>query len=288
MQTTLAGAEAEVQRRRELADFLRTRRTRLLPAQVGLPEGSRRRTPGLRREEVAQLAAIGATWYTRLEQEWDIRVSPTALEGIAHALRLSPEERRHLFLLADQPLPPAPPPLDEVVSAAIQYLLDSLSATPAQVLGRRYDLLAANAVARQVFALSGLPPHPRNFVWALFTDAAQRRSYPLWEAVAQQVLAQFRADSARYPGDPWFTELIGDLHRASPEFRAWWPRHDVRGFLDGRKEILHPEVGPLVFQHTTLGIPANPDFKLMLYVPLPEADTAAKIRRLCDAATLPG
>lgn len=248
-----------------------------------MPTGARRRTPGLRREEVAQLAEIGATWYTRLEQERDIRVSPAALEGIAHALRLSPDERRHLFLLADQPLPPAPPPLDEAVSPAIQYLLDGLGAMPARVLGRRWDILAHNAAARCVFHHVGLPPHPRNFVWSLFTDALWREPYVHWEAVAQQVLAQFRADSARYPGDPWFTELIDDLHRASAEFRAWWPRHDVRGFLDGRKEFMHPAVGSLVFQHTTLGIPANPDFKLMLYVPL-EADTTAKMRRLCAGA----
>lgn len=274
----------DLQRRRDLADFLRTRRARLTPAQVGVPAGSRRRTPGLRREEVAQLAEIGATWYTRLEQEWDIRVSPAALEGIARALRLSPEERRHLFLLADQPLPPTPQPLDEVVSPAIHYLLDSLDTIPAQVLGRRWDLLASNEAARRVFAHPGLPPHPRNFVWSLFTDATRREPFVHWEAIAQQVLAQFRASSARYPGDPWFAELIDDLHRASPEFRAWWPRHDVRGFLDGRKEILHPALGTLVFQHTTLAIPANPDFRLMLYVPLAEADTATKVRTLCAGA----
>lgn len=281
---TLIEIEGGLQRRRELADFLRIRRTRLTPAHVGLPAGARRRTPGLRREEVAQLAEIGVTWYTRLEQEWDIRVSPAALEGIAHALRLAPEERRHLFLLADQPLPPAAPPLEETVSPEIHYLLDSLGTMPAQVLGRRYDCLAYNAVAGRVFDHTAPPPHPRNLVWSLFTDPARRAFHVDWESVAQKVLAEFRADSARYPGDPWFTELIADLHRASPEFRAWWPRHDVRGVLDGRKEILHPVVGSLVFQHTTLSIPANPDCKLMLYVPLPEADTAAKVQRLCAGA----
>ena len=281
----LANTDNEAQRRRELADFLRTRRAKLSPAEVGLPAGTRRRTPGLRREEVAQLAAIGATWYTRLEQEWDIRVSPAALEGIARALRLTSEERQHLFLLADQPLPPHPPPLDEVVSPAIQRLIDSLDTMPARVLGRRWDWVATNAAAQRVFAYPELPRYPRNFVWFLFTDPAQRTAYTHWETLAQQVMAQFRADSARYPGDPGFTELIADLHRVSPEFRAWWSRHDVRGPLDGPKEIFHPVVGRLVFQHTTLQVPANPDLKLMIYVPLPEADTAAKLQQLLADTT---
>jgi len=269
-----------IQRRRELADFLRTRRAKLSPAEVGLPAGMRRRTPGLRREEVAQLAAIGTTWYTRLEQEWDIRVSPVALDGIAGALRLTSEERRHLFLLANQPLPPHPPPLDEAVSPAIQRFIDGLNAMPAHVFGRRWDCVATNEAARRVFVYPELPPYPHNFVWFLFMDPAQRTAHARWEALAQQVLAQFRADSARYPGDPWFTELIEDLRRVSPEFRAWWSRHDVRGFLDGPKEVFHPIVGRLVFQHTTLQVPTNPDLKLMIYVPLPEADTPAKLQHL--------
>lgn len=269
----------DTQRRRELADFLHTRRTKLTPSEVGLPAGARRRTPGLRREEVAQLAGIGTTWYARLEQEWDIRVSPTALTGIARALRLTPEERRHLFILADQPLPPHPPPLDEHVSPELQRFLDSINPNPAHVFGRRWDRLTTNVTARRIFAYPELPPYPNNFVWQLFTDPSRREPFPYWEAMAQQVLAQFRADSARYPGDPWFTELIEDLRRTSPEFRQWWSRHDVRGFLDGPKEIFHPVIGRLVFQHTTLQVPTHPDFKLMVYVPLPEADTAAKIQQ---------
>ncbi len=281
----LADIGSDTQRRRELADFLRTRRAKIAPTEVGLPTGTRRRTPGLRREEVAQLAAIGTTWYTRLEQEWDIRVSPVALEGIARALQLTPAERRHLFLLADQALPPHPPPLDEVVSPAIQRFIDSLSAMPAHVLGRRWDRVATNEAARRVFTYPELPPYPRNFIWSLFMAPAQRTKYARWEAVAPQMLAQFRADSARYPGDPWFTELIEDLRRVSPEFRAWWSRHDVRGPLDGPKEIFHPVVGRLVFQHTSLQVPTNPDLKLMIYVPLPEADTPAKLQQLLSDAT---
>lgn len=273
--------DSGTQRRHELADFLNTRRAKLTPAEVGLPAGIRRRTPGLRREEVAQLAGIGATWYARLEQEWDIRVSPTALTGIARALRLTPDEQRHLFILADQPLPPHPPPLDEQVSPELQRFLDGVNPNPAQIFGRRWDRLATNATARHVFVYPKLPPYPRNFVWQLFTTPSVHELFEDWEAKAQQVLAQFRADSARYPGDPWFTELIEDLRRTSPKFRLWWSQHDVRGFLpDGPKAIFHPIVGRLMFQHTTLQVPTHPDFKLMVYVPLPEADTAAKVQRL--------
>ncbi len=269
------------ERRRELADFLRTRRGRLAPERVGLPRGARRRTPGLRREEVAQLADVGTTWYTWLEQERAIRVSAQVLDSIARALQLDGAERRHLFLLADQPLPPLPPPFEERVSPALQRLLDAQGRNPAYVVGRRWDRIAWNGAARAVFDdFPTLPPRERNTVWRLFTDPTKRRFHVDWVGTAQHVLAQFRADSARHVGDPWFTELIDDLHRASPEFRAWWPRHDVWGNPDGRKELEHPCSGRLVLEHTTLQVPDAPDLKVIMYTPLPEADTAVKLAGL--------
>lgn len=272
---------SEVQRRADLAGFLRTRRASLAPAAVGLPAGTRRRTPGLRREEVAQLANVGAAWYTAIEQGRDIHPSAGVLESLADALRLTPDERRHLFLLADQPLTTQPSPDQETVSPALRRLLDDLEPDPAAVLGRCWDYLYWNRAAAAVFTLDDAPPpYPRNFVWRLFVDPRARR--PGWEDVARTVLAQFRAGSALYPGDPRFAALIGDLERASPEFRAWWPRHDVHGSLDCRKEIVHPVAGHLVLDRTTLQMPTAPDLTIMVYTPV-EPETACKLRRLMDA-----
>lgn len=270
------------QRRQDLADFLRTRRTRLSPEQVGLIRGGRRRTPGLRREEVAQLANVGVSWYTLLEQGRDIRPSREVLNSIANALQLTSDERQHLFLLADQQYLVDTEPSDEEVSPALHRVLDVLNPVPAYILGRRWNYLAWNDAADQVLELSkSLPPYQHNAVWRIFADSASHRVYnPMWEQVAQKVLAEFRADSARFAHEEWFKRLIADLQRVSPEFREWWPRHDVRGRADARKDIEHPQVGWLRFEHTTLQVPAMPELKLMIYTPLPETDTLEKLQQL--------
>lgn len=209
-------------RREELADFIRVRRERLSPAQVGLPNSGRyRRTPGLRREEVAELANVSVTWYTWLEQARNIRVSVQILENIATALQLNPDERVHLFLLAQQPLPPIPPPLKDLVSPAVQHILDSLGAIPAYVTGRRLDILAWNQAACAVFGnFSTMPYRQRNLVWFAFTDPAARHLFVDWEDFARSVLAEFRADCGRYVGEePKYVSFIEDLQTVSLEFQ---------------------------------------------------------------------
>ena len=256
----------EGERRKALADFLRSRRARLSPADVGLPAGARRRTPGLRREEVAQLAHISASWYTALEQGRDVRPSEQVLDSLAEALRLSPAEKRHLFLLAlphADLRPEAPPP--EEISAELKAAIHALNPHPAYVMGRRWDLLEWNRAAEIVFSFSSIaPPHHRNLLWRIFTHPALK-SHKDWPALAQGVVSQFRADSARYPGDPAFARLIGDLMEASEEFRAIWPLHDVRSYREGIKRMDHPLYGRLVFHHVTLQVPENPDCKIVLY-----------------------
>lgn len=270
-------------RRAVLADFLRTRRARVTPADVGLPPGPRRRTPGLRREEVAQVANVSAAWYTWLEQGRDIRASRGVLESITAALRLTPDERRHLFLLADQPLGATPSPASETVSPAHQRVLDGLGVNPAYMTGRRSDILAWNRAATTVLGdFAALPARERNAIWRLFATV-DCHLFADWKDFAQRALAQFRADSARYVGDPWFAKLIDDLHGVSPEFRAWWPRHDVLGTPDGRKVLNHPTAGRLALEHTTFQVPDAPDLKLVVYTPL-EADTATRLARLLAAA----
>jgi len=270
------------QRRQELADFLRTRRMRLAPEQVGLMGGGRRRTPGLRREEVAQLANVGVSWYTLLEQGRDIHPSREVLQSIADALQLTPAEQQHLFLLADQQHVVNTHAAHEQVTPALRRVLDALNPLPAYIIGRRWNYLAWNTAAEQVLLLAKvIPPHEDNAVWRIFADPTVHRTYnPLWEQVAQKVLAEFRADSVHFAHEEWFKHLIADLQRVSPEFRAWWPRHDVRGRADARKDIEHPVVGRLLFEHTTLQMAMMPELKLMIYTPIPETDTLEKLHQL--------
>lgn len=273
---------SDEQRRRDLADFLRTRRTRLLPEQVGLIRGERRRTPGLRREEVAQLAHVGVSWYTLLEQGRDIHPSREILQSIADALQLTPAERHHLLVLADQQLLTEADPPPEQVSPALHRVLDVLNPVPAYIIGHRWDYLAWNTAAEHaLLLLNSVPPYERNAVWRIFAHPLSRQLYhPRWEQVAQKVLAEFRAESTRYADEEWFKRLVADLQRVSPEFRAWWPQHDVRGRTDGQKNVEHPLVGALMFEQTTLQVPAMPELKLMIYAPLPETQTREKLQQL--------
>jgi transcriptional regulator with XRE-family HTH domain len=276
---------SDEQRRQDLAEFLRTRRMRLSPEQVGLISSGRRRTPGLRREEVAQLANVGVSWYTLLEQGRDIHPSSEVLHGIADALQLTPVERQHLFLLAGQQPLAGTPAEDEQVSPALRRVLDTLNPVPAYAIGRRWNYLAWNTAADRVLLLSEwVPPYKYNAVWRMFANPLSRQALyrPHWEQVAQKVLAEFRADIAPYADEEWVKRLIADLQCVSPEFRAWWPHHDVRGKIDAIKEIEHPAVGLLSFEHTTLQVPATPELKVMIMTPLPGTDTLEKLQRLMD------
>ena len=257
----------DLERRKALADFLRSRRARLSPADVGLPAGTRRRTPGLRREEVAQLAHIGVSWYTALEQGRDVRPSEQVLNSLAEALRLSPAEKRHLFLLAlphsESQQAASPPP--ETISEELKLAVHALNPHPVYVMGRRWDLLEWNRAAEIVFSFSSIaPPHHRNLLWRSFTHP-DLKSHQNWHSVAKSLVSQFRADSARYPGDPSFAELIEDLMETSEEFRTLWKLHDVKSVREGVKQMDHPQHGRLVFHHVTLQVPANPDQKIVLY-----------------------
>ena len=267
--------------RRELADFLRTRRARLSPEHVGFAAGFRRRTPGLRREEVAQLAAVSPSLYTWLEQGRAIRVSPQVLESLAHALRLNRSEREHLFLLAGQPVPPPRPAPVEAVGPALQRILDQQGIVPAHITGRRWDILAWNRAAAVVLEDFGaVAALERNAIWRIFTNPAVRGVVIDWEDTARGLLAYFRMSYSRNMGDPSFTELIDALTQASPEFRAWWPQHDVLGTPDGRKELNHPIVGRLLFDLTTFQVYDTSDLKLCIYVPVAESGTIEKLRQM--------
>jgi len=178
---------------------------------------------------------------------------------------------------------PCPPPPAEQVSEALKRVLESLE-LPAYIMGRRWDVLAWNEAASALLGdFAAMTERERNTIWRLFTSPALHALLASWECHAQTALAQFRASADRYVVDPSFAELIDDLKRVSPEFNAWWPRHDVRERVAGLKEFNHPLVGQLLLEQTTFQVTDAPDLKLVLYTPLPEADSAAKLRQLVDA-----
>ena len=268
-------------RRRQSGAFLRSRRERLAPSDVGLPEGFRRRTPGLRREEVALLAGVGATWYTWLEQGRSVRPSAEVLSALAGALRLDAAERRHLYVLNDRPPPEPRPAGPERVEEPLRRMLDSLTRQPAYVLGRRWDILAWNSAAAVLFGdYDKLVGDERNIMHLVFADAAHRKLLIDWEELAPAVLAMFRADSARYAGDPEFERLIVKLGKASPKFRQWWSRQDVMRSLAGHKRIRHKVAGRMTFEFTSFAVSDQSDMKLIVYTPLAADQTTEKLDAL--------
>jgi transcriptional regulator with XRE-family HTH domain len=268
-------------RRQTLAHFLQARRARLTPESLGLAAGSRRRTPGLRREEVASLAGVGLTWYTWLEQGRAISVSDQVLESIACALQLAPDETRYLFSLAKRS--PAEPLGDaaEQVSPAFQHLLSHYREAPAFILGRWWDYLAWNEAACCLLGdLEALPPEERNHVWLMFMNPGMRKSLRDWEVHAQRIVAEFRVSSSRYIEEERCAALIQRLLSASQEFRAWWPRHDILTRRIAYKEFQHPVVGKICFEQTTLVASDAPDLKVVVKMPLPGTETAERMRHL--------
>ena len=278
---TGAAATNGERRREELADFLRKRRENIKPQDVGLPNGGRRRTPGLRREEVAQLAGVGTTWYTWLEQGRDVRASFDVLEALSRALRLTTAERAHLILLGRGEEAPACKPPAERVSSTLRRLIENLGLSPAVLLGRRWDYLAWNRASCALYGDLGSIPKPlRNHLWLLFMDPMRREMFTDWERSIRLAVAKFRADSAAHLGDPSFEELIQSLRQSSPEFCKVWKRHEVARGGEGRKELNHPVAGKLVFEHAVFNPVEASEQRLVLYTPVPEAGTAAKLERL--------
>jgi transcriptional regulator with XRE-family HTH domain len=272
-------------RRAELADFLRARRAALRPEDVGLPGGGRRRTPGLRREEVAQLAGMGTTWYTWLEQARDVRPSRSVLDSLADALGLSPAEHAHLMLLGRGEEVSVDDLPRETVSDTLRRLVENLGPSPAVILGRRWDFLVWNAAYAAVFGdPADLPDDYRNHIWATFHDPARRRLFSDWEAGARSSVARFRADSARHVGDPHFDALIEEMRRTSGQFAEWWSRHEVARSGEGRKVIRHPKAGKLFFEHAVFRREEAPEQRFILYTPLPKGETPEKLARLLAGA----
>lgn len=227
------------------------------------------------------LAGVGTTWYTWLEQGRDIRPSVEVLEALVTALRLDGTERRHLFALGDRAEPAVRGSGPEKVSESLERMLQSLDQQPAYVMGRRWDILAWNRAAVALFGEYGrLSGDARNSLHMLFANPGHRRMLVDWDRLAPNVLATFRAESARYAGDPDFERLIGLLHDASAEFRLWWPRHDVLPPVPGVKRIEHPVAGRMEFEYTSFTVTGSPEMSLVVYTPLAASNSIARLAAL--------
>ncbi|GHF34867.1 DNA-binding protein [Streptomyces mashuensis] len=276
----VAAGTADAVRRRELAVFLRSRRERITPEQAGLPRGPRRRTPGLRREEVAQLAAVGVTWYTWLEQARDIQVSAQVLDAVARALLLDRGERAHLFALAGT-ADPRPGSDSSCVTAGLREMLAQLEPLPACVHNARYDILAHNRTyGRLMVDLDALPPEDRNCLWLHFTNAEWRAGHLNGAEARRALVAKFRASMAEHIAEPAWKCLLKRLLDASPEFAEIWARHEVVPVDDRKDAILqHPVAGRLNLTHNSLWTGPAPGARLVTFTPA-DQDTRERLHRL--------
>jgi transcriptional regulator with XRE-family HTH domain len=254
-------------RRRALGAFLRAQRERLAPAAVGLAQGSRRRTPGLRREELAQLAAISATWVSWLEQGRAVSPSPAALARLALALQLSRAERAYLFELAGRrdPAAPAAEPAEPAPPAMVAAI-DGFTG-PAYLLDRGWSARAWNPAAARLFVGWLDRPGERNLLRFIFLEPAARSLICDWQGRARRVLAEFRADYSRHVDDPGLEELIEELSRQSALFRRAWPEQAVVGREGGQRSFNHPVDGLVTYAQATFNAADRPDFKLVLLTP---------------------
>ncbi|KOV63184.1 helix-turn-helix domain-containing protein [Streptomyces sp. MMG1121] len=283
----------------EVGDFLRSRRARIQPEEVGLTRHGRRRVPGLRREEVAQLAGVSVDYYIRLEQGRGSGgtsrtasggVSDAVLDAIARVLRLDETEHAYLRTVARprqrqrgarDRRPPAPR-----VRPGVQILLDGMERSPAFVLGRRMDVLAWNALGDAVNGFSRLPPAGRNIPRQVFLDPAGRELYPEWAAVAAQTVAHLRLAAGRYADDPELCALVGELSLKSEDFRRLWADHEVRECAYGVKKIRHPVAGLLTLPYETLTVGQDPEQTIVVYTPEAGSETAERLALLGSWTTV--
>jgi transcriptional regulator with XRE-family HTH domain len=250
----------------EFGDFLRSRRERLTPKALGLPAGRRRRTAGLRREEVAELAGIGVDWYIRLEQGRSVTPSGTTVDALARALRLNKTEHMHLRTLARNS--GRRPFVRETVPEMLKRVVEGLN-QPAYITGRRSDVLAWNKAAEDIFAFSRLAEGDRNTLISVLTTPQGRRLFgDSWADQAKRMVAQFRATHDLWAGDPAFVELLDRLRRGCPEFQGWWGTHDIRSGAAGLKQLSHPTKGKLRLEHAAFQSNDDPTLKLVIYTPV--------------------
>ncbi|MEV0175147.1 helix-turn-helix transcriptional regulator [Streptomyces sp. NPDC050803] len=275
-------------RRAELSEFLRTRRARLKPEDVGLPDyGRHRRVPGLRREELAQLAGVSVAYYTRLEQGNGRNVSAEVLDSIARALRLSDAEHAHLTHLAKpKQHKKKPAGRTQQVRGALRQLLDTIDTVPAYIVGRRSDVLVWNRMAAAVFGdWSELPAQDRNWARMVFLRPEYRELFVEWDQKASDMVSYLRMDAGCHPDDPRLSALVGELSVKSEEFRRLWATHDVKEKSYGVKRLRHPLVGELTLSFETFQLVDDVEQALITYHAEPGSPSAEALRLLASWGT---
>jgi transcriptional regulator with XRE-family HTH domain len=265
--------------RTELGEFLKARRARVAPEDVGLPRGGRRRTPGLRREELAQLAGVGVTWYTWLEQGRPINVSGQVLDAVATTLKLTPVEREHLYRLAEATPMRLPRTTDRAGEAVFDQIVDALDPLPAVITNTRFDIIRANKAYNDLFHdWHQLPCIHKNLLWCIITEPAARAQLLNYDTEIPYIVGRLRSAYGEHVGDPdWETDLAR-LRSICPEFDQLWSRHEVAECTPRRRRILNPRVGELRLDITELAVPAHPDLILFVETPADE-ETRAKLPR---------
>jgi transcriptional regulator with XRE-family HTH domain len=260
-------------------NYLKDRRTKLDPTAFGIPL-TRRRTPGLRREEVAQRANVSATWYTWLEQGRGGAPSADVLDRISRAMMLTDVEREHLFLLGLGRPPEVQYHAPDGITPRLQRVLDTLEYSPAFIRTATWDVIAWNKAAAAVLTdYSTLPDGQRNVLRLMFHDSRVRAAQSNWQSVARYVVASFRADVARAGAARNVQSLVDELCATSPEFAVMWRDNDVQGHGEGRKVLQHPVAGPLAMEFSAFAVDGRPDLNMVIYNPATPAD-ADKIRAL--------
>jgi transcriptional regulator with XRE-family HTH domain len=270
--------------RDELGAFLKARRAELSPSDVGLPEGgTHRRVTGLRREDVAQLAAISTDYYTRLEQG-RISASGPVLAALARVFRLTDDQRTYMYELTGKTATAKPRRrAPQKVKPHMQRILDHITDSPAIVMTPIHDILAWNPLAAALMIDFGeVPEQERNFLRLIFTDPRMRALYPDWEGFARAVITYIRMEAAREPDDPRLAELIGDLSIRDPQFRQWWAGHDVAFKRRGARTYNHPVVGEITLEWDTLTSDAEPDQQLIIYTAEPGSPSEQALRILAS------
>jgi transcriptional regulator with XRE-family HTH domain len=277
--------------RREVREFLATRRDNITPQQAGLPDygGERRRVPGLRREEVALLAGVSTDYYTRLERGKATGVSESVIDGVARALHLDEAERNHLYDLIRHSGGVGParrrPATRQQVRATMRRIVDSMHRTPALVSNGRLDVLYANALAQALFAQVYTDPRrPSNNARFVFLDPVATTMYRDWSAVADDTVALLRAEAGRDPHDRQLSDLVGELSIRSDEFRTRWAAHDVRIHTSGVKRMRHPVVGDLDLPYESFPLPGDPGQSLVTYTAEPGSPSEDALNLLASWA----
>jgi transcriptional regulator with XRE-family HTH domain len=263
-------------RRAELGQFLKACRARLSPGGVGMPPGSRRRTPGLRREEVALLAGVGVTWYTWLEQGRQINASTQVLDAVARTLRLDRAERWHLYRLAEA-MPLRAQGDGKTVPGTIQEIVRSLDPLPATLINSRFDILVNNDAAEELFwEWHSLPCIHKNQLWCCITEPTARDKFPDYDAHVRYQVARLRSAYSRHIGEADWEEDIRRLAGLSDQFAGLWARHEVAEYQPRLLTYLHPRAGRVSFAITELELPAMAEARLMIYTPNDD-DTRARL-----------